>query len=48
MYILAAIAILGIKEVGVTETDPESPSRVIEIQAPESEMTEIEPDDSNP
>ena len=48
MYVLAAIAIIGIQEVGVTETDPESPTRVIEIQMPESEMTEIEPDDSNP
>ena len=48
MYILATIAILGIQEVGVTEIDPESPTRVIDIQAPDSEMTVIEPDDSNP
>ena len=48
MYILATIAILGIQEVGVTEIDPESPTRVIDIQAPDSERTVIEPDDSNP
>ena len=35
MYVLAAIAVIGLKEVGVTDTDPEndpeSPTRVIEI-----------------